>query len=380
MPYTVVLAVSEPEYLEPLLHYVHASEYGSKLRMVGFTKPEAFLAYMNGENRPDLVVGDRELLSPWLEGGGICSWRVLGLSGGTPQEVAKYQPLPALCEDMLQACFREKARPGSTVQKGEGAVTIGFVSAVGGSGKTTAAANMAKQLGGLGLSVFYLNLEAMNSSAVFSRPDRKAEDAQGLPRLLYEMKAAQETKSVEAVPIGPFAVSHPAMKCDWFEPVLNRNEILQLSKTDVLGLIERIACAGGYDVVIADTDTGMNERTAAVIEGCGHLIWMLLDDRIHMYKSGEQLAFLERSDPEAFDAAMGKSRFIVNRFVGSLANTPPGIIREIDGVLPYIPSWKQNHNEELLLSSPIFQRDILKLCRALLGEDLVKGNGVKAYG
>jgi len=382
VPYTVVIAVKEPQYLEPLLHYVHAGEYGSKLRMVGFTKQEAFLEYMNGEARPDLVVGDPDLLASWIEEGRACSWRMFGTGsgGGQPHEIAKYQPLPGLCDALLQACSKEGVRAGQADLKGEGAVTIGFVSGVGGSGKTTAAVNMAKQLGGLGLSVFYLNLETMNSSAVFSRPNRKAEDDQGLPRLLYEMKAAQETKSVESVPIEPFTVSHPAMKCDWFEPVSNRNEIIQMGKADALNLIKRISACGGYDVVIADADSGMNERTAAVLEGCEHLIWMLLDDLIHMYKTGQLLAYMERSNPELFGRLAAKSRFIVNRFVGSLANTPPEIIREIDGVLPYIPSWKQNHNEELLLSSPIFQRDILKLCRELLGEELVKGTGVKAYG
>lgn len=79
VPYTVVVAVKEPQYLEPLLHYVHASEYGSKLRMIGFTKQEAFLEFMNGDERPDLVVGDRDLLGPWMEGAkpapGRCSER-----------------------------------------------------------------------------------------------------------------------------------------------------------------------------------------------------------------------------------------------------------------------------------------------------------------
>lgn len=379
VPYTVVVAVKEPQYLEPLLHYVHAGEYGSKLRMIGFTKQEAFLEFMNGEERPDLVVGDRDMLETWMEGGKTCSWKVLGTGGGPPHEIAKFQALPELCEALLQACSKEGMPAGKAARKGDGAVTIGFVSAVGGSGKTTAAVNMAKQLGGLGCSVFYLNLEAMNSSAVFSRPNRKAEDAQGLPRLLYEMKAAQESKNPAPIPIEPFSVKHPAMKCDWFEPVSNRNEILQLGKADVLNLIERIAACGSYDVVIADTDSGMNDRTSAVLEGCEHLVWILLDDLIHMYKSGQQLAYMERSHPEAFGLVAGKSRFIVNRFAGSLANTPPEIIREIDGVFPYIPSWKQNHNEELLLSSPIFQRDMLKLCRDLLGEELVNGTGVKGY-
>ncbi|MDR0269860.1 hypothetical protein [Paenibacillus sp.] len=380
VPYKVVLAVKEPEYLEPLLHYVHASEYG-RMRIIGFTRTDPFLEYMNGEDRPDLAVGDKDLLEPWLHHGNItCSWRVFGTSGDAAMEVVKYQPLPELLDALLQACQKGEARPGKAAKQGEGAVTIGFVSAAGGSGKTTAAVNMAKQLGGLGLSVFYLNLETMNSSAVFPRQNRKMEDAQGLPNLLYELKAAQESKSQGMLGVESFVTSHPAMKCDWFEPVHNRNEILQLGKADVLSLLELLSQSGRYDVVIADTDSGMNERTDAVLDGCRHLVWILLDDLIHMYKSGQQLTYMESSSPNQFDQMMSRSRFIVNRYVGNLANKLPEIIREIEGVLPYIPSWKQSHNEELLLSSPIFQRDILKLCHELLGGELEEKTGVRAYG
>ncbi|MBE9917930.1 hypothetical protein G8C92_28425 [Paenibacillus donghaensis] len=381
VPYKVVLAVREPEYLERLLHYAYASEYGTRMHIIGFTRAEPFLEYINGGELPDLAVGDKELLGSWLrEGGMACSWRTFGASGDEATEVLKYQPLPELLEALLRACQKKGGRSGPTAKQGGGAVTIGFVSAAGGCGKTTAAVNMAKQLGGLGLSVFYLNVEAINSSAVFPRQNRKVEDAQGLPNLLYEMKAAQETKNGKSVPVDSFVVHHPAMKCDWFDPVHNRNEILQLGKEDVLALLGLLAQSSRYDIVIADTDSGMNARTDAVIDGCSHLIWMLLDDLIHMYKIDQQLAYMERSSPEELEQMMAKSRFIVNRYVGSLANALPESIREIDGVLPYIPSWKQIHNEELLLSSPIFQRDILKLCRELLGGELAEAAGVRAYG
>ncbi len=378
--YKVVLAVKEPQYLEALHHYVHVSDRGSSLRIIGFTRTESFLEYMNGEERPDLVVGDAELLEPWLGGGkeAACAWRRLGTKDVGKDEIAKYQPLPSLIDAMLQACHNGVIRTPGHAFEGTGAVTIGFVSGVGGSGKTIAAVNMAKQLGGMGLSVFYLNLELLNSSAVFARPNRKAEDAQGLPRLLYDMKAAADTKSTETLTVEPYVSAHPALKCDWFEPVENRNEIVQLRKPDVIKLLQLIAGSGRYDVVIIDTDSGLNERTEAVMEGCRHLIWIMLDDLVHMFKSGQQLSYLQRSGDDGYASWAAKSRYIVNRFTGVLANPLPDSVRGIDGVLPYIPSWKQNSHADLLLSSPIYQRDILKLCRELLGDNLEAG--VKAYG
>ena len=153
-----------------------------------------------------------------------------------------------------------------------------------------------------------------------------------------------------------------------------------MGKADTRKLLQSIAASGRYDVVIADTDSGPNERLAAVLEGCRHLVWLMLDDITNLYKNGQWFAFLERSQPELYAELAGKSRYVVNRFTGQLANPLPACIPEVDGVLPYIPSWKQNSNEELLLSSPIYQRDILKLCKSLLGDSFVSDSGVRGYG
>lgn len=199
--------------------------------------------------------------------------------------------------------------------------------------------------------------------------------------MLYELKAAQEEKRVQTmVSPEPYTVHHPGIRADWFKPVTNLKELVQLGKADTRKLLQSIAASGRYDVVIADTDSGPNERLAAVLEGCRHLVWLMLDDITNLYKNGQWFAFMERSQPELFAELAGKSRYVVNRFTGQLANPLPACIPEVDGVLPYTPSWKQNSNEELLLSSPIYQRDILKLCKSLLGDSFVSGSGVRGYG
>ncbi|MNP48645.1 hypothetical protein D3C76_1427800 [compost metagenome] len=77
---------------------------------------------------------------------------------------------------------------------------------------------------------------------------------------------------------------------------------------------------------------------------------------------------------------MLKSKFILNRYVGNLANTLPVNIERIDGVLPYIPSWKQVCHEEIILSSPIFQRDVVNLCRDLVGDIVPAVVGRQRHG
>ncbi|WP_438347424.1 hypothetical protein ACP8HI_17200 [Paenibacillus sp. FA6] len=382
IPARVVLAVQESDYIEPLLRYVHSSEYGDKMRIVAFTEVSQFMKYMNGSERPEVIVGESVFLAPWLEQGEqTVTWIVLDEMGQDSLQgpvLAKYQPLPQLLDSILHLS-RRKGVVATSRATGE-TTMVGILSAVGGSGKTTTALNIAKQLGSSGLSVFYLSLETMNSSAVFPRQIRSGESGTGLSRLLYELKAAQETKDYSCISIPSYVVHHEGIKADMFEPLTNIKEWIQMSKSDVCQLMKLIADSGQYDVIIADTDSSAEDRCEAVMEACGSLVWLLLDDVISMHKSGQWLSFLERNNPTLYSDMMLKSKFIVNRYVGSLANTLPSTIEHIDGVLPYIPSWKQVSHEEILLSSPIFQRDILNLCREWVGDLVSATVGGEPHG
>ncbi|MGF7046527.1 cellulose biosynthesis protein BcsQ [Paenibacillus sp. DS2015] len=383
VPVKIVMVVQESEYIEALLHYVHSSDFGDKVQIKAFTYKEHFLQYMNnGNERTEMVVGEAVFLEDWLQQGEQdVPWIVLEESGISTLEgpvLVKYQPLSQLMTSILEL---SRSQGNKGMQGKSGTTTmIGVVSAVGGSGKTTTALNMVKQLSACGLSVFYLSLETINSCAVFPSRSKNREGRQGLSRLLYEMKAAQEVKDYSSISITPYVVRHEGIKADMFEPLSNMKEWIQMSKPDTCQLLNLVRGSDNYDVIIVDTDSGAGERFDAVLESCGNLVWLLLDDLISMYKNGQWFSFIEKSNPALFTEVMSKSKFIVNRYVGSLANSIPALIGEMDGVLPYIPSWKQVSNEELMLSSPIFQRDILKLCRDLVGDLLPMTSGANPYG
>lgn len=79
----IVLAVRESQYIEPLLHYLHHSEYGEMLRITAFSRMDAFIEFMRGEDIPDAVVGDSSFIEAWLvEGKSTVPWAVLSEDGG----------------------------------------------------------------------------------------------------------------------------------------------------------------------------------------------------------------------------------------------------------------------------------------------------------
>ncbi|SMF73782.1 Cellulose biosynthesis protein BcsQ [Paenibacillus uliginis N3/975] len=383
LPVRVVLAVQDSEYVEPLLQYIHGSEYVKKVQVTAFTRVEALLQY---RDIPDLIVGEANMLEAWLSEEVLSvPWIVLTEGGeelnlaGEGLTAAKYQPLPKLLDMWISHVGGNRTRKNE-LHSGSTQI-IGLVSVLGGSGRTTAAVNMARQLGVMGLKVFYLNLETVNSSALFSGGNRREGT---FSRLLYEIKSSQENGERNELSLTRYVMAHDALKCDVFEPSDHLKELMEMTAEDVKVLIDLIYKSGQYDVIVIDTDNQSRERLNAVMENCHFLLWMLLDDLISMYKNGIWLSHMEKENPDWFGQIMGKSRFIVNRFTGSLGNPLPRKDMRMDGVLPYIPSWKQVQQEDLLLCSPIFQREILKLCSDLLGETgwfgMRSTSGERAYG
>ncbi|WP_025716194.1 AAA family ATPase [Paenibacillus sp. 1-18] len=371
IPVKVVLAVDGREYIEPLLNYVHGSEYARRLRITAFSQPEAFCQYMletNGMKRPDVVVGEAAFLSLWTDRK-AANIPCLVLHEGEEvseygQPLLKYQPLSELVGSILEMA-RQQSNSRQSVNSREGGTIIGMVAASGGMGKTTAALNMSKQLGNEGYSVFYLNLETVDSSSLFTGSgSSNSTEGGGLSRLLYDLKATES----DGIPssVASYCVHRPEIQADTFLPVYNRMELIDMTCDEAVQLIRTIAECGQYDVVIVDGESEDGDRAQAMLEVSHKLIWLLADDLMSMHKCGLWLDFLELTQPEGLEAMLSKTSFVVNRYMGTMINSLPRDFMELHGALPYIPSWKQMQHRELLLSSPIYQREIRHLCRELL--------------
>ncbi|WP_340021770.1 hypothetical protein MHI24_22620 [Paenibacillus sp. FSL K6-1096] len=371
----IVLAVRESEYIEPLLHYLHHSEYGELMRITAFSKLEAFMEFMTGDELPDAVAGDRSFIEAWLvEGRASIPWAVLsgdgelpgggGLAGG--RRIAKYQALPSLLEAMLQLGDLKRVRTAALPK--EEALLLGIVSASGGSGKTTVALNMAKQLGALGLSVFYLNLESVDSSGLYLR--MPGGNVPGLERLLYELKAGSAGGKGEKVQPdwGKYVFRHDSLRCDAFRPVENFKEKLQMSRQDTLDILEGLARSGSYDAVIVDTGSLEEERMQAVLHRCGALLWVMKQEQVSLMKTERWMDYMASPHSDMPQELAGRSRIVMNGWAG--AESEPLLAAaglRLDAVLPSIPSWGTQHGGELCLSSPPFIAAVQQLCRTVVG-------------
>lgn len=368
----IVVAVRESEYIEPLLHYLHHSEYGELMRITAFSRLEAFMEFMTGDELPDAVAGDRSFIEAWLvEGRASIPWAVLSGDGELPgggdlaggRRIAKYQALPSLLEAILQLGDLKRTRTAALPK--EETLLLGIVSASGSSGKTTVALNVAKQLGALGLSVFYLNLESVDSSGLYLR--MPGGNVPGLERLLYELKAggAAGKGEREKPDWGKYMFRHDSLRCDAFRPVENFKEKLQMSRGDTLDILEGLAGARSYDVVIVDTGSLEEERTQAVLHRCGVLLWVMKHEQVSLMKTERWMDYMASPHSDMPLEVAGRSRIVMNGWAGA-ENEPPLSVAglRLEAVLPYIPSWGMQNYGELCLSSPQFIAAIQQLCRA----------------
>lgn len=372
LPIRLVLAVQDEQYIEPFLHYVRCSEFDRRLIVTAFSRREAFVEYMeNCSESVDCVLGEalfledlenraKRVVCIYLDHGGI--------ERGHDNEhmLTKYQPLQHLLTSILNIV---RGSSGESVKNKGRALVIGVYSTVGGCGKTTVALNLVRQLAIEGRSVFYLNLETIRSRALLDGIESGRQDRKGLAELLYDLKAAKDRNEFLQLPVSAYAYKDSTLQGDTFDLPDNLDEMLEMEQEDTEELIDYIVNSGKYDVVIVDVDSCPNARTTMVLERADRVVWLVTDNKDVIRKTECWLNYLERSLPGEFSTLMGKTRFVVNRYSGTVPMETPRKGVQLEMTLPYIPAWNQGARKESLIHSAIYQHDVMKLCCDLYGDN-----------
>lgn len=372
IPVRLVLASRDELYIELFLHYVHNSEFDRNLVVTAFSLEAAFHKYMesSGESVDAVLCEEAFLEQGMMDKRQRIIWMCLNEGSGANfagYQVFKYQPLHELLSKVLEQIQSTKEVRLPDIGR---AMVIGVYSAVGGCGKTTVALNLAKQLAAEGRKVFYLNLETFVSGILFAEQELPEGRGAGMARLLYDLKAAADRKEPMRQPISTYTLRHPLFHGDLLGPVDNINELLEMESHDTKELIDYIAGSGVYDVVIVDGDSYINPRTEGVLENANKVVWLVTDDGEVMRKTGTALAYLERHHPSLYHSMMNKVIFTLNRCSGERLNGMPRPDLTIRAALSLIPSRGAGSRQDPMMYSPVYQRDILRLCRELLSGNI----------
>ncbi|QGQ96677.1 hypothetical protein EHS13_18230 [Paenibacillus psychroresistens] len=352
----IVFLDDDRAYLEMISSYIHDSSYHTKIQLKTFTQRIALDAYLETASKFDLLVIQADSFDSQLKARiqGSC-FVLLGESNtdATNHEVTflnKYQPLNLLLDRLLDiyANYYTKALDVSQTTQ-----IISVYSAVGGTGKTTVAANLAKLLAFLDHKVFYLNLELFPSVSMFPDGDNK----RNFEQLLYYVQVKTEQLFTKLESLKNY---DPLTKVDYFEPTRSPIDMEEMTGNTVETIIKALALQGNYDYIIIDLDNSLHERIIRALTLSNQIIWLVLDDLNSIHKSmAVRKEFSVRFSGSSFHW-MDKIHYVLNKFTGKFSNDFSAQGIQLSGQLPYVPQWKSVFKVEQLMSENAFHGHLLQ--------------------
>jgi cellulose biosynthesis protein BcsQ len=355
----LIIALEDQEYAELLMNYIHNSEYADKVSVMMFTRFDSFNQVLE-----EGVPADLSLVQPeWMSGRRRPpQWRTMAylteqaMEGGEALVLSKYQPLSRLMENLL-AGYYELAGTKPVRESACRAETkiISVYSASGGTGKTTVALNLAKQLSIMRYRVFYLNLEGLSGlSALLG-----ADNDDGFSQMLYFIKSRSPALDEK---LRQYVREDRRIGAHRFDPPVHLDDMRLMTDEDAKLMLTTLADSGRYDIIVADLESSLHERVIACLDLSGQIIWLVVDEPQCLHRTEMLLTKLQHERGYAT-----KTELVVNRFTGTWSGAWNSYSYKPAAILPYIPHWKQPESLANLLASSVFNRNLSQYCKRFAG-------------
>jgi cellulose biosynthesis protein BcsQ len=341
-------------YLEMISSYIQSTSYRTRIQIKTFTQMSALNTFLLTSNQYHLLAIKSEMLAeqPISFAPGTCVV-LLGENHLKTMEheaiiLSKYQPLNQLLDRMLVIYADNYSQTLIAPRKTQ---IISVYSAVGGCGKTTVAANLAKLLSFFDNKVFYLNLEITASASMFP-----ARDNQHYAQLLYyiQVNAEQLNEKLEVL-------KHydPLTKVHYLEPLTNYADMDEMSGEAVETLLKTITGQGDYDYIIIDLDHSLHDRITRALSLSQQIIWLVLDEMNHIHKTANLMKELKAKFVNQSTLWTDKIHFVLNKYTGKISNNVAVKGIHLSGYLPYMPQWKSVNAVYQLMSENAFHGHLL---------------------
>jgi len=265
-----------------------------------------------------------------------------------------------LLSHVLSYYYEETTSYEGQAVKSSKTKVLSVYSPAGGTGKTTFSVNFSRQLALKNNSVFYLNLELLNTTSLYFE---STEDAPSL-QVFYYLKAKPNVLLSKLEKLKQY---DPFSKVHYLDLLQSPAEMLEVTKEDIRNLITTLIKTDDYDYIVIDLDSAIQELTLAGLEISNQVIWLLNND-IHSFQKTDIM--LDNAGDFFGDKNLlkDKSYFLINRFQGLFPEEFQRFNIPIRGYLPFIPEWVSITNRDHIFHHPLYTKELLSLMKDIANE------------
>ena len=303
----IVIAEKDTFYLNQLANYILKST--QPFEVFTFSRQESLERFLRqGEERVDILLLSEEMLCGAADG---CSAGVKIVLTESEQEcdgyelVKKYQKTSALISEVMLLYGRNAGKKSRLLRGDKETCFVGVWSPAGGSGKTTLALLLARQLGLAKKKVFYLNLERVDST----RDLLPSEARISVSDLLV---AAQSKEAGIGLRVLSGMCTPPRLGFSYVNPPESSLEFNEVALEEQEALLEELE--GRFDFVVLDFESELNGEKLELLDQCDWIAMPFAPDALGV---GKLLRFFREAALRGeLSALSDKILYVANR-VGS---------------------------------------------------------------
>lgn len=345
---SLVIADCDRLYSKKLADYI-VNNHTATFEVKCCSTPETLNSWLSGADHPvDILLVDEGLSS--LLGKKIMPETTLLLSENREKagsnSIFKYRRASALVSEVIRSYTEKNKNCRLPAANGRSTKVTTICSPSGGSGKSTFAVCLGMQCAQRGMSALYLSLEGTPSTSCFF-PDNSEFNMSNIIYALRDdcvsLDAATEAASNESRINGLYFISQTD----------NVEDLRELSPKDLERLISTLIERGKYDLILLDTESGMNPLSLKAMES-SHVVFAILgggpvaeeknrawEKEINLYSISGGAEILRKTVPVASRSRGEREPTVSQLFCGKSAVE----------LLPFYPELHQSAPHELLSCS-----------------------------
>lgn len=352
----LVMVDGDSSYLDSLANYI-LSNHSKWFQVSTFTNVNSLNNML--ENTLDIV--DILLIEPSLYSSQLPLDKVKSvfiLSGGTLSEelseftlINKYQLVDTLVGDILRY-HAEKGDGGIINMTGDKKTkVIGIYSPAGGVGKSSLAVNLSVQSAAQGSSVFYLNLEDINSTNHYFN----GENDKTFSNVLFYLKEKGKNLGLKINALKSIDTSNVS----YFPTQDSMLDMNDMSPDEIVLLINELIKIAQYDYIFVDMSSNLNKKNIAILKECYKIIYLLTPESVVQEKTKVLEKDFERILGIPNPSIGEKLILVANKYIYS--NTWVDNYRFLDVGLSHKLPYENNFKPNGLNNSPNFNGEIYKI-------------------